>query len=1157
MSWSQHWRSRPSPVVATLRALTDRRSGKRTDDDNSLTSGQRLLRRVVTEAARITPRAAQIGITKAARAKLPLGGVSAQTAKKAIQPTITDNGAARANHGRRSINLSRLTHPPYDRLSALESRPPSRSGCEAVTQTWPRRGTTALVALPSRLRRPAYAVSLLCLIAAGSMFAAPVGAAAAAQPPLTYHGGSVMQTTTNHLIFWLPPTLQDGTSAQVPADYVSSIKQFFNDESGSSLYNTYTQYCQGAQSGVSSCPSSAQFVKNSATYGGALLKTEAYPSSTDCVQYSNCVSDGTIQNLIRNAISGSGWSTGLADAFFVFLAPGEATCNRTDCLTATGCNAEHDFFHLGLAGTGPEAIYAKIPYRSCSIPSGPHSQSTDIAISFASHEQAEMITDPDNGGWWGSSNATDEIGDRCAGTAAPANWNGHVYLLQLEWSNLSNGCVPGEPNHPPELKPTTASAITSLSGCTANTLPANDDGSTAAVSLPFPVNFFGTTYQSLFVNNNGNVTFNGPLPTYTPFGLLATNIPMIAPFFADVDTRGPFSGLVTYGSGVAGSMSDIAYFCVNWVNVGYFSGHTDLVNSFQLVLFDASSATGTPGDFEIIFNYNEVKWETGDASGGTNGFGGASAHVGYSNGSTQALELPGSGANGALVDGGLDALAQGSANSATPGSYIFNVRNGTAPTGGRVFGTVTDDSSPPNPISGASIQVCNPAIGSCSLTNTNPAGGYSVAGLADASYYVTASPPSAGLAQGYAGPLAVTSGSTTRADMQLHSVIPIPNSTTISHHSVNATGTPVLDWRVPTTITTHSCFGGSATVQLVATNSQTHTQEIHNYALVETPPNSGTYRVTVPPLRPLAGAATFTMTIACLQPPPLVFSFSVYIDPSGVVVNQNGTPLPGATVTLLRSDLITGPFAPVPAGSTLMSPANRANPDMTAQDGRFGWDVLTGFYQIAASAAGCAAPGNPNQLTVLSPVFAVPPPINDLSLTLSCAVTDTDLALARVPAPITVNAAGPSGAVVTYSTPTAIDEEAPPPVVCNPPSGSTFAIGTTTVTCSLTDRDDTPATVSQRFTVTVRGAGAQIRTIINRVAGLEGAPIVRKSLLAVLHAAQTAVSRGSTRVACATMGLFTDVVQTLERASAPFRIPPAKASVLIAESQQVRATLGC
>ena len=26
----------------------------------------------------------------------------------------------------------------------------------------------------------------------------------------------------------------------------------------------------------------------------------------------------------------------------------------------------------------------------------------------------------------------------------------------------------------------------------------------------------------LFVNNNGNVTFDGPLPTYTPFGLTAT-----------------------------------------------------------------------------------------------------------------------------------------------------------------------------------------------------------------------------------------------------------------------------------------------------------------------------------------------------------------------------------------------------------------------------------------------------------------------------------------------------------------------------------------------------------------------------------------------------------------------------------------------------------
>jgi hypothetical protein len=83
---------------------------------------------------------------------------------------------------------------------------------------------------------------------------------------------------------------------------------------------------------------------------------------------------------------------------------------------------------------------------------------------------------------------------------------------------------------------------------------------------------------------------------------------------------------------------------------------------------------------------------------------------------------------------------------------------------------------------------------------------------------------------------------------------------------------------------------------------------------------------------------------------------------------------------------------------------------------------------------------------------------------------DTDLAITGVPANITTNATSPSGAVVTYALPTAIDEAGDSPsatVGCAPASGSTFAIGTTTVTCSAADADDTPSTVSQSFTVTV------------------------------------------------------------------------------------------
>ena len=62
-----------------------------------------------------------------------------------------------------------------------------------------------------------------------------------------------------------------------------------------------------------------------------------------------------------------------------------------------------------------------------------------------------------------------------------------------------------------------------------------------------------------------------------------------------------------------------------------------------------------------------------------------------------------------------------------------------------------------------------------------------------------------------------------------------------------------------------------------------------------------------------------------------------------------------------------------------------------------------------------------------------------------------------VPAlPVIVDATSPAGAVVTYSVSATDVVDPAPTVACTPPSGTTFAIGNTTVTCTATDR---PATL--------------------------------------------------------------------------------------------------
>jgi len=225
--------------------------------------------------------------------------------------------------------------------------------------------------------------------------------------------------------------------------------------------------------------------------------------------------------------------------------------------------------------------------------------------------------------------------------------------------------------------PVYSGAILDPAGFNANTLAANDDSFTAAVALGFgPINFFGATSSTVFVNNNGNVTFTSGLSQFTPNGL-ATGVgqPIIAPYFADVDTRGAGNGLVTYGTD---TVNGRAAFGVEWPNVGYFLQHTDKLADFELILINRSD-TGA-GNFDIEFNYNTVKWETGDASGGSGGLGGTSAAVGYSNGVSGSgnvfFQLPGSLVNGALIDGGANALISHDLNSTVLGRYDFQVRNG-------------------------------------------------------------------------------------------------------------------------------------------------------------------------------------------------------------------------------------------------------------------------------------------------------------------------------------------------------------------------------------------------------------------------------------------------------------------------------------------------
>jgi hypothetical protein len=78
---------------------------------------------------------------------------------------------------------------------------------------------------------------------------------------------------------------------------------------------------------------------------------------------------------------------------------------------------------------------------------------------------------------------------------------------------------------------------------------------------------------------------------------------------------------------------------------------------------------------------------------------------------------------------------------------------------------------------------------------------------------------------------------------------------------------------------------------------------------------------------------------------------------------------------------------------------------------------------------------------------------NAATCTFTVTVNDTEPPMIVCPANVVVNNdAGQCEAVVNYPVPVVSDIcDASPVVVCNPPSGSFFPIGTTTVTCTATD----------------------------------------------------------------------------------------------------------
>ncbi|CAJ0961123.1 unnamed protein product, partial [Ranitomeya imitator] len=161
---------------------------------------------------------------------------------------------------------------------------------------------------------------------------------------------------------------------------------------------------------------------------------------------------------------------------------------------------------------------------------------------------------------------------------------------------------------------------------------------------------------ALGVNNNGLLSFNTSISTYTPQALpLPINNPILAPFWADVFNV--YTGNIFYRQSsedtglLACATSNVRnythdknfqaqwVFVATWDHVPYYGSTSNKVNTFQAVIITDGRST------YCLFNYAEIQWTTGTASGGNNatGLGGTPALAGLNNvNGTSYYTIPGS-----------------------------------------------------------------------------------------------------------------------------------------------------------------------------------------------------------------------------------------------------------------------------------------------------------------------------------------------------------------------------------------------------------------------------------------------------------------------------------------------------------------------------------
>ena len=314
---------------------------------------------------------------------------------------------------------------------------------------------------------------------------------------LTFHNGPVMSNVQIFVIFWVPPTLQNGNLTAISPSYRAVQESLLSGYPQHGIGNNNTQYysscyllsyiwnhgddfkCQYWIRGDGTIDH--YYVGNQGDFRSTYVDTKPYPSG-GCTNPApgigtNCISDADLQQeILLDVNSLTGWTGGRNQMILVYTSSGEGSClqqgqNGDACsYVAPPSGSSYCGYHSYLALDGPPGdviaviysneAYAGAPWGDVAcqfsppVPSPNNDPAADAAASIASQELTDATTDPLLNAWHTTVGA--EIGDLCLNWTNPAltfgtntwdngnanqMWNGSFFELQTEYDNHTSSCV--------------------------------------------------------------------------------------------------------------------------------------------------------------------------------------------------------------------------------------------------------------------------------------------------------------------------------------------------------------------------------------------------------------------------------------------------------------------------------------------------------------------------------------------------------------------------------------------------------------------------------------------------------------------------------------------------------------------------------------------